>query len=222
MHSRQFTSKVSIWFAVSATALGLTSGVVADDAGEFRSPCQYRGDGGHYRWTVKIDPEQPPRSVAADNRLTPSQLFNWTGGRGTILSGMPRQGRENQWIQLTGKVTALLIEGDGDIHVELTNANGRSRAKAGAEIPAGRRWCRLRQVAFRWTETNFPIVTKRRELNLKKHPVISVIGKAFWDGQHAPAATSRNAVRRNRRTYDSTCSAWEIHPVMKLTVQPSA
>jgi hypothetical protein len=60
-------------------------------------------------------------------------------------------------------------------------------------------------VAFRWTETNFPIVTKRRELNLKKHPVISVI-----------------AVRRNRRTYDSTCSAWEIHPVMKLTVQPSA
>jgi alanine-alpha-ketoisovalerate/valine-pyruvate aminotransferase len=91
-------------------------------------------------------------------------------------------------------------------------------AKADAEIPAGRKWCSFRKTAFSWTNAEFPIVTKRTELRLTKHPVISVIGKAFWDGQHAPAATTRNAVRRNYRTYDSTCSAWEVHPVMALTV----
>jgi hypothetical protein len=99
------------------------------------------------------------------------------------------------------------------------DAQGNSQAKAAVEIPAGRGWCEIRQKAFEWAEPNFPINSARSELTLAKHPVISIIGKAFWDGQHAPAATSRNAVRRNQRTYDSTCSAWELHPVMKLNVQ---
>jgi hypothetical protein len=119
-------------------------------------------------------------------------------------------------IELHGKVTAVIVEGDGDIHIELMNTNG-GPAKADAEIPAGRKWCSLRKMAFRWTEADFPIVTKRTELELKKHPVISVVGNAFWDGQHAPRATSRNAVRRSRRTYDLACSVWEVHPVMVLT-----
>jgi hypothetical protein len=219
MHRRRLSRRVSTWFATSATLLSLTNGILADHAGEFHSPCQYRGDGGQYRWSVKIDSERPPRLVAGDHRLTPSQLFRWTGGHGTILSRTPRQGRENEWIQLTGKVTALIIEGDGDIHLELMDADGRSHAKAAVEIPAGQHWCRYRKVAFGWTEPNFPIITARRELTLHKHPVIRMIGKAFWDGQHATATTSRNAVRRNHRTYDSTCSAWEIHPVMKIEVQ---
>jgi hypothetical protein len=115
-------------------------------------------------------------------------------------------------------VTALIIEGDGDIHIQLSNADGRGQAKAGVEIPAGRRWCQMRKVAFGWTKPNFPFVTAWKELNLVKHPVITVIGKAFWDGQHAPKATSPGAVRRNCRTYDSHCSAWEVHPVMVLKV----
>jgi hypothetical protein len=191
---------------------------LADDPGEFRSACQYRGDYGEYRWSVKIDSESAPSSITADCLLTPSRLYNWTGGRGTILSRTPRQGRGNEWLKLTGRVTALIIEGDGDIHLELVDVDGRSGAKAGAEIPAGRRWCPWRQVAFGWTEVKFPITTARRELPLTKRPVISVVGKAFWDGQHAPASKARGGVRRNRRTYDSTCSAWEIHPVMKIEV----
>jgi hypothetical protein len=191
---------------------------LADDAGEFRSACQYRGDYGKYRWSVKIDPSSPPPSISADCQLTPLRLYNWTGGRGTILSRTPRQGRENKWLKLTGRVTALIIEGDGDIHLELVDVDGRSGAKAGAEIPAGRRWCRWRQVAFGWTEGKFPITTARQELPLAKRPVISVVGKAFWDGQHAPAAKTRSGIRRNRRTYDSMCPAWEVHPVMKIEV----
>jgi hypothetical protein len=201
------------------TVLTLAVGpAFADHPGEFRSACQYRGDYGHYRWSVKIDSESPPHSIPAHRQLTPSQLYNWSGGRGTILSRTPRVGRENEWLKLTGSVTALIIEGDGDIHVELVDADGLSSAKAGIEIPAGRRWCSLRQIAFGWTKAKFPITTARRALPLTKHPVITVIGKAFWDGQHAPAAKRSSAIRRNRRTYDSTCSAWEIHPVMVLTV----
>jgi hypothetical protein len=38
MHGRRLSSRVSIWFAASATLLGLTNGIVADHPGEFRSP----------------------------------------------------------------------------------------------------------------------------------------------------------------------------------------
>jgi hypothetical protein len=44
--------------------------------------------------------------------------------------------------------------------------------------------------------------------------VITVIGKAFWDISHAPKDQS------NRRKYMPGCAIWEIHPVMKLDVQP--
>lgn len=206
-----------IGLLTAVLALAVVPGL-ADHPGEFWSACQYRGDYGQYRWSVKIDSESPPRSIPADCQLTPSRLYSWSGGRGTILSRTPRQGRENKWLQLTGRVTALIIEGDGDIHLELVDVDGRSGTKAGVEIPAGRLWCPWRQVAFGWTNVRFPITTARRELPLTKHPVISVIGKAFWDGQHAPAAKSRDGVRRNRRTYDSTCAAWELHPVMKVDV----
>src|SRR4029453_3763480 len=154
--------------------LGLTTGglalaggsALADHPGEFRSACQYRGDYGQYRWSVKIDSESPPRSIPADCQLTPSRLYAWSGGRGTILSRTPRQGRENTWLQLTGRVTALIIEGDGDIHPEFVGGDGGSGAKAGVEIPAGRLWCPWRQVAFGWTNVRFPITTARRELPL--------------------------------------------------------
>jgi hypothetical protein len=45
-------------------------------------------------------------------------------------------------------------------------------------------------------------------------PIITVIGKAFFDIGHAPADQS------NRRTDLKGYAAWEIHPVMKLGVLP--
>jgi 2-keto-3-deoxy-L-rhamnonate aldolase RhmA len=43
--------------------------------------------------------------------------------------------------------------------------------------------------------------------------VITVIGKAFFDIGHAPSDHS------NWRTDLQGYAAWEIHPVMRLTVQ---
>jgi len=48
---------------------------------------------------------------------------------------------------------------------------------------------------------------------LVEAPIITVIGKAFWDIGHAPKDQS------NQRKYMPGYAVWEIHPVMKLDVQ---
>jgi hypothetical protein len=50
--------------------------------------------------------------------------------------------------------------------------------------------------------------------------VLQVPMGAVMDAEPAKrlVATSRSAVRRNQSTYDSTCSAWEVHHVTLLTV----
>jgi len=50
-------------------------------------------------------------------------------------------------------------------------------------------------------------------LTITEPPIITVTGKAFFDINHAPADQS------NRRTDLQGYAAWEIHPVMTLTVQ---
>jgi hypothetical protein len=50
-------------------------------------------------------------------------------------------------------------------------------------------------------------------LTFGQSPVITVIGKAFWDVGHAPKDQG------NRRKYMPDYAVWEIHPVMKLNVQ---
>jgi hypothetical protein len=52
-----------------------------------------------------------------------------------------------------------------------------------------------------------------RRLNITNPPIITVVGKAFFDIGHAPKDQS------NRRKRQPGHAAWEIHPVMKLTVQ---
>jgi hypothetical protein len=43
-------------------------------------------------------------------------------------------------------------------------------------------------------------------------PIVTVIGKAFFDLGHAPKDQS------NRRSHQPGYTAWEIHPVMALRV----
>jgi hypothetical protein len=49
--------------------------------------------------------------------------------------------------------------------------------------------------------------------SLNEAAVITVIGKAFWEVGHAPKDGS------NLRKHLPGYAVWEIHPVMKLTVQ---
>jgi hypothetical protein len=62
-------------------------------------------------------------------------------------------------------------------------------------------------------ETRFPFHTSSaKKLNVTDPPIITVIGKAYFDVGHAPKDQS------NRRKYFPGYAAWEIHPVMKLEV----
>jgi hypothetical protein len=61
---------------------------------------------------------------------------------------------------------------------------------------------------------DFPCTFSLREkLTIDQTPVVTVIGKAFWDIGHAPKDGS------NRRKRLPDYAVWEIHPAMKLTVQ---
>jgi len=76
-------------------------------------------------------------------------------------------------------------------------------------------WCEIRTTVFSWTPTRFPFHTgSAKKLTFGQSPIITVIGKAFWDVGHAPKDQS------NRRKYMPDYAVWEIHPVMKLTVLP--
>jgi hypothetical protein len=60
----------------------------------------------------------------------------------------------------------------------------------------------------------FPFHTgTAKKLTFGQSPIITVIGKEFWDVGHAPNDQG------NRRKYMPDYAVWEIHPVMKLTVK---
>ena len=125
-----------------------------------------------------------------------------------------RTGIENRWYALTGRVVELRAEEDGDLHIALADASGDKPGTVVAEIPARGEWCELRKIVFGWTQVQFPFrVRSGRKLKLSQPPIITVIGKAFFDIGHAPADHG------NRRTDLSGYAAWEIHPVMKLDIQ---
>lgn len=114
---------------------------------------------------------------------------------------------------LTGRVVAVIVEADGDLHVALQDATGEKPGIVVCEIPPASQWCTIRTTVFSWTHTKFPFHTSStKNLNVINPPIITVVGKAFWDIGHAPKDQS------NHRKYMPDYAAWEIHPVMKLEV----
>ena len=95
--------------------------------------------------------------------------------------------------------------------MRLQDATGNKTGIVVCEVPAMPQWCTIRQTVFGWTHTRFPFhVSSAKKLNIPAPPIITVIGKAFWDIGHAPKDQS------NRRKYMPDYAVWEIHPVMKL------
>jgi hypothetical protein len=112
-------------------------------------------------------------------------------------------------------VVAVKVEADGDLHIALSDATGDKPGIVVAEIPLGPHWCDIRTTVFSWTPTRFPFQTRStKRLKVIKPPIITVIGKAFFDIGHSLKDQSKN-----RRSHLPDYAAWEIHPVMKLEVQ---
>ncbi len=175
----------------------------------FESPCECRGNHGVARWEAKTDPALPPQDSGAIKPITPAEIYNWRGPGGNVPRGGGRIPAEQQWYAVTGRVEKVRAEDDGDLHIVLENADNRP-GKVVVEVPLGEPWCQVRALVFSWTDASFPFTTGRAPFQLTQHPVVTAIGRAFYDTDHA------GDTRDNKRSYQSGAALWEIHPVMAL------
>lgn len=178
------------------------------------SPCSCSSAHGKGRWAVKTDPETPPTDTSTIQAVTPSDIFSWAGPDVHVTQQSERTGIEEKWFAVTGRVVAVKVEADGDLHIALSDATGDKRGTVVCEVPLKPQWCDIRETVFGWTHTRFPFQTRStKRLKIASPPVITVVGKAFWDIGHAPKDQS------NRRSHLPGYAVWEIHPVMNLVGQ---
>jgi len=210
---------VAINVLVLVSAFGKTGGKLPKKSPPpvtFTSPCATEGEHGVDRWKPKTDASPVPWNKSAIQKVTPSDVCKWKGLEPNVpmkRSTDTRLASEQKWYQLTGRVVNILVEADGDIHVALKDSTNKKTGTVGVEVPVGRRWCKIRQSVFSWTNAKFPFVIRSNKVFKITHPhVIAVTGKAFYDVDHAPADHS------NRSTIHKGTSAWEIHPVAGLRV----
>jgi hypothetical protein len=121
------------------------------------SPCECQDAHGKGRWAVKNDPLLPPTDANAIQAVTPSDMFSWPGIGVQLGWHSERTGIENNWYALTGRVVAVKVEADGDLHLALQDATGGKPGIVVVEIPAKPQWCEIRTTVFSWTRTRFPL-----------------------------------------------------------------
>ena len=175
----------------------------------FTSPCECIGNHGVSRWAAKTDLQEPPANAAEIKKITPAHILAWPGPGGHIDQRTDRIAAEHQWYSVTGRIEKVKVEDDGDIHIEMKDIG--ADASIVVQLPLGPPWCEMRKTVFSWTNATFPLTGK---FKVTQHPVITVIGKAFYDIDHSGKDT-----HTNRRNYDQSLAVWEIHPVMKLAVE---
>jgi hypothetical protein len=182
----------------------------------FASPCECQGQHGVDRWIPKTDAAPPPPFGIGVPTLTPSQIYQWKGPGPNVPLTRKTETRlpsEEKWYKLRGHVVDVLVEADGDIHVALKDPTGNKTGTVGVEVPVGDKWCKIRKEVFSWVRVTFPFkITSNRVFTIVHPHNITVVGKAFYDVDHAPADHS------NRSTIHEKYAAWEIHPVMGLHV----
>jgi hypothetical protein len=211
----------------TAVALSVAVVVVGSLAGQhrqqplvtFESPTECQNAHGVWRWAAKTDLTPPPGSLAAGYHVRPSDIAAWEAPDHEIRGRSPRTGRELQWYALTGRVVQVNAEEDGDLHVELVDVDNPHSVHVVVEVPLDRHggqtpWNPIRQTVFGWSDQTFPFEMRTgHKLHLHEHPVIQVVGQAFYDGEHT-------GPQPNRRRQTEHVAVWEIHPVMALMVRP--
>jgi hypothetical protein len=155
--------------------------------------------------------------IAPDHNIKPSDIAAWDDLDHAMKSQTPRFGREKEWFALTGRVAGVKAEEDGDLHIELRDADNPHGVHVVVEGPLDHHggktaWNGIRETAFGWSDQTFPFDTRTGHgLHLSEHPVARVVGMASYDAKHAGS-------RPNRRGTAEHVAVWEVHPVMTLTV----
>jgi hypothetical protein len=204
--------RAEIW---TAGVLILISGVVSgrhNEPVEFTSVCDCTGNHGVSRWTAKTDSAAAPASTVAIQSIAPADIFAWSGIRGNVGRSSARTPAEEKWYAVKGRVEAIKVEDDGDLHIVLGDASGRE-GRMVVEVPLGESWCEIRKLVFSWTDARFPLIARKDRFHTTQHPIVTAVGKAFYDVDHSGRDNTSN-----RRDYDSSIAVWEIHPVMQLAV----
>lgn len=197
-------------------ALSSAGAATARKSTVFSSPTKCNGAHGVARWAAKIDKEQPPTDKSKIQAVTPSQMYAWAGvgTKSKLDQGSKRIPEEQKWYVVTGQIDGIKVEADGDIHIELVDADDNKPGTVGVEIPCGQIWGEFRKLVFSWTSQKFPFSFKSsKSLTVTNRHVIAVTGKAFYDSDHAP----RNRSNERPKPFHTAYSVWELHPVMGIT-----
>jgi hypothetical protein len=169
--------------------------------------CRSNSARGKHRWSVTIDPSAPPADASAIQAVTPLDMFSWPWPDVRLTQRSERTGAGNKWFALTGRVVALKVETDGDLHIALSDPTGDKPGIVIVKVPEKAQWCSIRETVFSWTRTRFPFhVSSDKKLTLDQTPVITVTGKAFFDIGH-----SLKDQKLNRRSH--------LHPTVPETEQ---
>ena len=83
-------------------------------------------------------------------------MFSWPGPGVYLTPQSERIGIENKWFALTGRVVALKVETDGDIHIALQDATGDKPGIVVAELPGKPQWCEIRSYGFQLDANPIP------------------------------------------------------------------
>jgi len=102
-----------------AAALLCGTGAATPPPATIVSPCECHDNHGKGRWAVKNDPSTPPTDASAIQAVTPSDVYGWPGMDVQLTWQSARTGRENDWYKLTGRVVAVKVEADDDLHLAL-------------------------------------------------------------------------------------------------------
>jgi hypothetical protein len=181
----------------------------------FESPTQCHNAHGVWRWAAKTTTDTPPSVIAEDHHVKPSDIAAWDAPDHQIGGHTPRYGREREWFMVTGRVVQVKVEEDGDLHVELCDSHNPRSVHVVVEIPVDHHdgqtpWNAIRKTIFGWSDQAFPFATRTgHRLHLTEHPIVQVVGLAFYDAEHETS-------KPNRRRTTEPVAVWEIHPVMVL------
>ena len=102
-------------FTVAVIAFVFSTATAAQQEVRCESPCECSSAYGKGRWSVKNDPETPPTDTSTIQVVTPSDIFSWAGPE--VLQRSKRTGLEQKWFAVTGRVVAVKVEADGDLHI---------------------------------------------------------------------------------------------------------
>src|SRR6266516_7827853 len=135
-------------FTIAVVAFVCSTAAAAQQEVTCESPCECSSAHGKGRWAVKNDPSTPPSDAGAIQPVTPSDILSWPGTDVHLTQHSERTEREQNWFSLTGRVVAVKVEADGDLHIALSDATADKQGIVVTEIPLGPQWVNIRTTVF--------------------------------------------------------------------------